>query len=110
MECRGPRARASIWIRAALLVSLVAGADACTRVWQARFIRPAPPIEIDPNVAFVKCHMADGGVYVFDHWTLSEKRWLAGTATQYGPSHEIVRRGDTSLDLASVALIETNQP
>jgi hypothetical protein len=99
------------WIRVVAALALtVAALGACTRVWQARFVRPAPPIELDPEAAFVKCHMPDGGVYVFDHWALTDKRWISGTATQYGPTHEIVRRGEASLDLAEVALIETNRP
>src|SRR6516164_6503219 len=100
---RGAR---SVAIAAALAVAIAA----CSRVWQARFIRPAPPVELDADVPFVKCHMADGGVYVFDHWQLAEKRFISGTATQYGPGHEIVKRGPASLDLAQVALVETNQP
>jgi hypothetical protein len=82
----------------------------CARVWEARFVRPPPPIALDPDARFVKCHMADGTVYVFDHWALTQGRWLYGTATYYSAGRDILRRGDFNLDLASVALIETNRP
>ena len=108
---RSPRVRLRGWLRAcaAACAGLTLASAGCSRVWEARFIHPPPPITLDPDAAFVKCHMADGTVHVFDHWSLAEGRWLSGTATTYDAGREIVRRGDVSLDLATVALIETNR-
>jgi len=96
--------------RALVCAMLAFGFGGCSRVWEARFVHPPPPIALDPEAAFVKCHMADGTVYVFDHWSLTEGRWLAGTATYYGAGRDILKRGDFNLDLGTVALIETNRP
>jgi hypothetical protein len=108
----GRSARLGEWGRACVTICalLALASGGCTRVWEARFIHPPPPITLDPDAAFVKCHMSDGTVYVFDRWSLAQGRWLSGSATYYSASREMLKRGEVSLDLATVALIETNRP
>jgi hypothetical protein len=97
-------------ICAAIGALLALATWSCSRVWEARYVRPPPPIALDPDAAFVKCHMSDGTVYVFDRWSLTQGRWLSGSATHYGAGRDVLKSGNFQIDLATVALIETNRP
>jgi hypothetical protein len=99
-----------------LAAALLALGTSCSRtVYEAHFARPTEIAKIAESASrapFIKCHMADGRVYVLEHWSIEEGTGLvegrgieyAANRARLGPPHDI------TLHLADIALIETNRP
>ncbi len=89
---------------------------ACTRtLYEAHFAAPtdiAKIAEAATRAPFIKCHMADGRVFVLERWSIEEgTNSIRGRGLEYGPNR--VRVGgerNITLSLTDVALIETNRP
>lgn len=59
---------------------------------------------------FLKAHLKNGNVYIFrDTWSVdSTLRLVSGTGTSYDFNRQLIREGDLSIDVDSVAIFETN--
>jgi len=102
---------------AATLVGAAAGAckHATSTSYQARFYRPAEAKSADPanSADFLKCHMPDGALYVFDHWQFQGAgldAQVVGQGLWYSPDRGTRHPGAYSVPVRSVALFETTQP
>jgi hypothetical protein len=88
----------------------------CSRtVYEAHFAAPAQLAKISEAAArapFIKCHMADGRVYVLQQWSIEEGTGLVeGMGLEYDADRNAkggIHR--QSLKLTDIALIETNRP
>jgi hypothetical protein len=94
---------------ACVVCALVAG---CSNVaWQARFAPPASIARLDASAPFLKCHTADGHLYVLADWTHdAAERTVHGRGVLYDASRVEVTSGALTVPLADVALLETNRP
>lgn len=88
------------------LVALVLGQSCSAIFWRARFSHLGEPI--DAGAPFVKAHLKDGGLFVLRSWLLDKD--LHGEGVQYDAQRHIVRRGQLSVPLDQIALVETNRP
>jgi hypothetical protein len=60
---------------------------------------------------YLKAHLKDGGVYVLEGWRLdSAGAVLTGRGRQLDPNRALVREGELSLPVSSVALFELDRP
>jgi hypothetical protein len=58
---------------------------------------------------FLKVHMKNGNLYLFDSWKIDEaKSAIVGNATLFSPTREVITKGQATVSLDGVALIETN--
>ena|GEM_PF-3072520 len=58
---------------------------------------------------FLKVHMKNGNLYLFDSWKIDEaKSAIVGNATLFSPTREVISKGQATVSLDGVALIETN--
>ncbi len=89
---------------------------ACSRtLYEAHF---APPSQIEKiaepatRSPFIKCHMADGRVFVLEKWSIEEgTNTVRGHGIEYGANRARVGAPrDITLALGDIALIETNRP
>ena len=59
---------------------------------------------------YLKAHMRDGRVYVLANWTVDEGHGVVqGNGDLLGPDRQIIKQGNFHVDLADVALLETNR-
>ncbi len=66
-----------------------------------------PPSLITP---FLKAHMKDGSIYVFESWKIDEEnRTVSGEATLYDKYRRFVKKDNFTISIDSVALFETNK-
>lgn len=88
------------------------GAAGCSAtLWQVHFVKPAEHENIRTGVAFLKCHLHSGEVYVFDKWQVhKDSRMISGSGLHYASTRRLINKGDFELPLARVALLETDQP
>lgn len=64
---------------------------------------------LDGKSPYLKCHMKDGGVYVLSPWNvLPGGRSVHGHGKPLDPNRRAVGDGDFTVDIAAVALFETN--
>jgi hypothetical protein len=62
--------------------------------------------EVSP---YMKVHMNSGSVYVLHSWTTERVRGqVLGEGVQYGATRDLLREGQWTIGLDSVAIIETN--
>ncbi len=101
--------------RIAALVSLVLVTSCSRTVYEAHFAAPAQLAKISEAASrapFIKCHMADGRVFVLQQWSIEEGTGLVeGLGIEYDADRNA--KGGVhkqSLKLADIALIETNRP
>jgi hypothetical protein len=59
------------------------------------------------GIPVLKAHMKSGELYVLDTWRLGDDQMLRGEGTLYGIERSAGRRGQYSLALDSIALVET---
>lgn len=58
---------------------------------------------------FLKVHMKNGNLYIFDSWSTDEARLtIAGQATLYSATREAIEKNRYTLGLDSIAILETN--
>jgi hypothetical protein len=102
---------------AATLVGVAIGAckHATSTSYQARFYRPgeAQAAESGKSADFLKCHMPDGALYVFDTWQFQGTgldAQVLGQGIWYSPDRGTRIPGTYSVPVRSVALFETTQP
>lgn len=104
-KCQGTGARGLV---AAALIASLAG---CHSVLTPELRSPEDvPVAHDDRLA-LKAHMMSGELYVLDSWRVVEDgRRLEGRGTLYSIAREPVREGPVSIEVAAVALFETNHP
>lgn len=96
-------------------VALVLATSCSRTVYEAHFAPPAQLAKISEAASrapFIKCHMADGRVYVLQQWSIEEGTGLVeGLGIEYdadrNPKGGVHRQ---SVKLDEIALIETNRP
>lgn len=109
--------------RLGLALATLALLGACTAThYRARFDKPESIVaraagttlsgpDEGQGHAFVKCHMKDGAVVVLQRWVLDAKaRTIRGNGVAYDTQRAVVNRGDMTLQVADVALFETDEP
>ncbi len=65
--------------------------------------------ELKKQSPFLKAHMKNGNLYVFDSWAIDDtKSTISGSATLYNSYREQISKGQFVIGLDSVALLETN--
>ena len=88
----------------------------CSRtLYESHF---APPSQVEKiseaatRAPFVKCHTADGRVFVLEHWSIEEgTSTVRGHGIEYGPDRaRIGGARDMTLAFSDIALIETSRP
>jgi hypothetical protein len=97
------------------VVALVLTTSCSRTVYEAHFAPPAQLAKISEAASrapFIKCHTADGRVYVLQQWSIEEGTGLVeGLGIEYdadrNPKGGVHRQ---SLKLDEIALIETNRP
>ena len=96
--------------RALVAVVLIVSLTGCHSVLTPE-LHPPGEVPVAPEkLPFLKAHMTSGELYVLDSWQLVEDdQRLEGTGTLYSLDREQVRQGSVSIDVAEVALFETNQ-
>jgi hypothetical protein len=75
-------------------------------------LHPPSEVPVAPeDLPVLKAHMVSGELYVLDSWRLVDgEQRLEGSGTLYSLERERVSQGPVSIDVAEVALFETNQP
>jgi hypothetical protein len=64
---------------------------------------------VDQHAPFLKVHMRDGDVFILTRWAIDDARHLlSGVGEHRGLDRELVTRGEQHIELADVALYETN--
>lgn len=95
-----------------LLVLVASTAPGCaSTVYQAKFTPPDHAADVDHVADFLKCHMADGAVYVLRKWRI-EDDVVFGSGILYDSARTPVFTDERELKipLANVVLLETNRP
>ena len=65
--------------------------------------------QLKASSPFLKAHMKNGNLYIFDSWSTDEAKFtIAGRATLYSTTREVIDKNQYSLGLDSIALLETN--
>jgi hypothetical protein len=102
-----PRSLRTAGLLAATLVLLTG----CHRVLDPE-LHPPGQVPVAPaELPVLKVHMQSGRLYVLESWRVVEDgRRIEGTGTLYAPARERVSEGAVSIDVAEVALFETNRP
>lgn len=60
---------------------------------------------------FLKAHMINGNLYLFDKWIANDDtREVSGSGTWLNQNRAVVRKGEFTIGLDSVAIFETNIP
>lgn len=78
-------------------------------VLHRQLTQPAASAALDHGSPYLKAHLRDGGVLVFDQWAVSDSlRLVTGRATRYNARRDLLGRGQQALPLDSVVLLETN--
>ena len=99
--------RRSRWRLAVLWCVLVTGA--CARTVDRTIASPDGVATLDRRAPYLKAHMWDGSVYVLSPWAYdSVARRVTGSGRVLDMNRDLVRTGNLSLPLDSVALFETN--
>lgn len=91
---------------------LLTGAVGCGGTWwRATFFKPPASTPVDLSAPFLKCHMADGGLYVLRDWRVEpEPRVVSGTGVLYDADRRKVGEGPFRIPFEAIALAETNRP
>ena len=98
------------WTVAIALVGL-ASSGCTTTVWRAAFRPPEQYSQLDASAPFVKCHTADGAVYVLSSWKVDvEAEEITGRGILYNPDRLRMAERRFTVPFAEVALLETNRP
>ncbi len=103
-------------VRGVAAAAALCAVTACSHtVYEAHFAKPSELTKIAEAGArspFLKCHMADGRVFVLQHWSIEEGSGLvSGVGIEYSASRERIsgpRR--VEMPISDVALFETNRP
>ncbi len=67
--------------------------------------------ELDQRARYLKCHLADGGVFVLQNWKIDlAQGQVLGDGLAYDAERQLLRSGDLRVPIADVVLFETNQP
>ncbi len=113
---RGRRCRAgsggfgeySLWALVPLILCLLV---ACAhREWQTREIGPHTARRAHPS-EFLKAHLHDGQLFVFDSWWIDEDAsQVGGRGLHYDSERQLTDRGTFTVPLGDVALLETTEP
>jgi len=91
----------------AVLGVVLAAAPACVHHIE-RTVSPEIAT-VDRKAAFLKIHMKNGDLYVLSEWRADEqRRRITGRGDQLGADRLVVRRGELEVEMADVALYETN--
>jgi hypothetical protein len=66
-------------------------------------------LSLNVSSPFLKAHMKDGNLYVFDKWkNEAEDSAISGTGTLFSPARDTMATGDFSVPIHSIAIVETN--
>ena len=92
--------------------ALVLSFFGCSHIeWRADFIKPTEYARVDPDTPFLKCHTADGHVYVLSSWKFAKDSGvILGTGLRYDQKRNLVDRDKQVIPYEHVVLLETNQP
>jgi hypothetical protein len=106
VTCR--RTTAARSLAAAVLIVSLAG---CHRVLVPELHSPAEVPAAPAELPMLKAHMKSGELYVLDSWRLAaDGDRLEGTGTLYSVTRESVTEGPVTIDVAEVAVLESNRP
>jgi len=98
-------------IRCTSIALLVFGFG-CTHIeWRAQFHRPSEHSRVDPDAAFLKCHTADGEVYILSSWKFAPQSGVVlGTGLRYDKNRNLMEQDKQVIPFEQVVLLETNEP
>ena len=84
----------------------------CTHIeWKAQFHRPSDYSRIDPEADVLKCHTADGEVYVLSSWKFAPQSGVVlGTGLRYGKNRNLLEQDKQVIPYEQLVLLETNEP
>ena len=83
---------------------------ACKTLYPARFASPDSPETLESKAPYLKCHMADGRVFVLEDWKIdTTARIVSGSGLLYDARRELKGRGPQSVPLDEIAMLETNR-
>jgi hypothetical protein len=84
----------------------------CSHIeWRAHFHRPSNHAQIGPEATFLKCHTADGGVYILSSWKFAPQSGvILGTGLHYDKNRNLLEQDKQVIPYEQVILLETNQP
>lgn len=81
------------------------------REWVAEFKPPTAKGPEATKAPFLKAHLRDGAVFVFDRWKMdTERRVLGGHGLGYDAARVRTHDGPIELSWDTVVLVETNRP
>jgi hypothetical protein len=105
------RSRLATLPRALAALCAISVSTGCAhRVLEPR-LHPADAAPAATERVALKAHMLSGELYVLDSWRVSDDgARLAGTGTRYSLRREPLSSGPVAIDVADVALFETNRP
>lgn len=84
----------------------------CTHIeWRAQFHRPSEHARIESDAKFLKCHTADGEVYVLSSWRFAPQSGVVlGTGLRYDKNRNLMDQDKQVIPYEQLVLLETNQP
>lgn len=97
--------------RRALLLAVCLGPAGCAgRTLTREDVEPAQVARIRGDTSLVKAHLRNGDVIVFAPWRFdSASRTINGRGERLDANRRLVARGEQSISVDSIALLETNQ-
>ena len=95
-----------------IAIALLLFTFGCTHIeWRAQFHRPSEHARIDSDTKFLKCHTADGGVYVLSSWRFAPQSGVVlGTGLRYDKNRNLMDQDKQVIPYEQLVLLETNQP
>lgn len=84
----------------------------CSHIeWRARFHRPSQHARIGSDAKFLKCHTADGEVYILSSWKFAPRSGVVlGTGLRYDKNRNLLEEDKQVIPFEQVVLLETNEP